>query len=206
MNVDPHAADYVDMPAGLLGRPVDRDAARREARLAELGVSMTPDGHLDALARELADAARELVGAPETPMAMVNFIDREQQYFAGLYVPEATPAAATISTSVKVGRQMPLDHGWCPHVVVRGTAFPLHDVCAYPRFVGNPVISKVGIRSYLGAPLIEPATGMTLGTICVIARQPLPWGDSGVALIKQKAAEAVSVITSRQASPEPPRP
>jgi GAF domain-containing protein len=209
-------------PAGFIGlggaagwlrptRPADTEAPRREQRLRQLGEGHAPDEQFDAIARSLAEQAAQLTGAGELPFAMVNFITGERQYFSGLFVPEATPAAAaaSISTAVKVGRTMPLDHGWCPHVIVRRTAFPLRDVCAYPRFAGNPVTTKVGIRSYLGAPMIEDHTGIALGTICVVAREPLGWGHAGVELIKARAAEVLDLINRRHpntAAETPPGP
>jgi GAF domain-containing protein len=59
--------------------------------------------------------------------------------------------------------------------VVRRKALVLDDVCDYPRFAGNPVVDKIGIRSYLGAPLLDDRTGTALGTVCVVATEPRPW-------------------------------
>ena len=52
------------------------------------------------------------------------------------------------------GREMSLDTGWCPHVVARQRPLVLDDVCAWTRFAANPAVGALGIRSYLGAPLI----------------------------------------------------
>ncbi len=72
---------------------------------------------------------------------MVNFIDEDHQYFAGLATPgpdAASQAIAGASEAPEVGREMDRDHGYCPHVVVRRKALVLEDVCDYPRFAGNP--------------------------------------------------------------------
>jgi GAF domain-containing protein len=89
-------------------------------------------------------------------------------------------------------------HGWCPHVVVRRLALVLDDVCAYPRFAGNPVIDEIGIRAYLGAPLID-RTNTTLGTICVVDTQQRQWGRDGLKIIKEMAATLVERINEREA-------
>ena len=47
-------------------------------------------------------------------------------------------------------------------MVVRRKALVLEDVSDYPRFAGNPVVDEFGIRSYLGAPLVD-STGMDAG-------------------------------------------
>ena len=97
-----------------------------------------------------------------------------------------------------LGRELARDHGFCPHVVVRRKALVLEDVSDYPRFAGNPVVDEFGIRSYLGAPLID-STGMTLGTLCVADVQPRPWGKPGLEAIKSSAAELVARLERREA-------
>jgi GAF domain-containing protein len=180
--------------AGHLLTPVDREAPARVLRLRELGFGDTPDPEFDEFARDLAHTTA-------APFAMVNFIDEHRQFFAGLYVDPATRTVSTVGAetlpAVEVGREMARDHGWCPHVVVRRLPLVLDDVCDYPRFAGNPVVDKVGIRSYLGAPLID-RTGTTLGTICVVDREPRPWGRPGLELIKSRAAAMVEIIHNRE--------
>lgn len=184
-------------PAGrLLLTPEDKEAPQRVRRLRGLGLGEHPDPALDAFADRLA----ELTGAP---YAMVNFIDENRQFFAGLHTPDGNvsvtrPLPAAPDGTVKVvGRYMTRDYGFCPHVVVRRRALVLEDVCDYPRFAGNPVVDEIGVRSYLGAPLIDQ-TGIALGTICVVDLEPRPWGKAGLETIKSMAAELVEQIERRQ--------
>lgn len=53
----------------------------------------------------------------------------------------------------------------------------LDEVMDYHLFAGNPVVDEIGVRAYLGAPLIDH-TG-TLGTICVVDTKPHNWGRTG---------------------------
>jgi GAF domain-containing protein len=161
-------------------------------RLRELGLGDSPDPEFDEFARKLA----EITGAP---YAMVNFISEDRQYFAGLHTPSAgqTGSDPQAPAAGEPGRVMARDHGYCPHVVVRRKALVLDDVCDYPRFAGNPVVDEIGIRSYLGAPLID-RTGTTLGTICVVDTEPRPWGRPGLETIKALAAELVERINQRE--------
>jgi GAF domain-containing protein len=161
--------------------PVDNDAPLRVRRLRELGIEERPDPEFDEFAKRLAQMTN-------APYAMVNFISEERQYFAGLY---------TVPGGGDPGRVMAKTHGWCPHVVVRRLALVLDDVCAYPRFAGNPVIDEVGVRAYLGAPLIDH-TNTTLGTICVVDTQQHDWGREGLHTIKSMATELVDRIHQRQ--------
>lgn len=204
MIFEPPAAAHLteDAPPGHLLTPVDQEAPRRVVRLRELGIGGRPDPVFDGFAWTLAESARALTGAADCPVAMVNFIDQERQYFAGLYVAapahtDSTVAAGPTAVGAQIGREMGRDYGFCPHVVVRRRPLVLEDVCDYPRFAGNPVVDQVGIRSYLGAPLID-RTGVTLGTICVVDREPRPWGHAGLDLIKARATEMIEIIHNRE--------
>ncbi|MGX4688517.1 GAF domain-containing protein [Streptomyces sp. JNUCC 63] len=178
-------------PAGrLLLTPEDRDAPARTRRLRGLGLGERAEPALDAFADRLAELTR-------APYAMVNFLDEHGQFFAGLHRPERD--VLTVDTAAEgdgegtrreVGRHLARDHGFCPHVVARRKALVLEDVCDYPRFAGNPVVDEFGIRSYLGAPLID-STQMVLGTVCVVDVEPRPWGREGLRTIKAAAAELV---------------
>lgn len=179
-------------PAGrLLLTPEDKEAPARAARLHGLGLGERPEPALDAFADRLA----ELTGAP---YAMVNFIDESRQFFAGLHAPDVRPVVRSDETKPELGRHLERDHGFCPHVVVRRKALVLEDVCDYPRFAGNPVVDEFGIRSYLGAPLID-STGMVLGTVCVVDVEPRPWGRPGLETIKSAAAELVARLEQMEA-------
>lgn len=178
-------------PAGHLFTPVDEEAPRRVTRLRELGLGERPEPEFDDFARNLATDSK-------APLAMVNFIDEDRQYFAGLYAPSLVQVSpGTPVPADDPARVMRRDQGWCPHVVVRRLPLVLDDVCDYPRFAGNPVVDEVGIRSYIGAPLID-RTGTALGTICIVDREPRPWGRPGLDFIKARAAELMELIHRRE--------
>jgi GAF domain-containing protein len=172
--------------------PTDNEVHNRMRRLRELGVGDQPDPEFDEFARKLGEITR-------APYAMVNFISEDRQYFAGLHTAAAAPGAAApgVAAAAQPGRVMDRDHGYCPHVVVRRKALVLDDVCDYPRFAGNPVVDEIGIRSYLGAPLID-RTGTALGTICVVDIEPRMWGRAGLETIKSLSAELIAQIHARE--------
>ncbi len=177
--------EYVDR---LSMTPEDRNVGRRNERLRELGVGDKPDPEFD-------DLASELAAETGAPYAMINFIGEDKQYFAGLHAGSPASDAAS-GPAEEVGREMDRDHGYCPHVVVRGKALVLDDVCDYPRFAGNPVVDEIGIRSYLGAPIVDD-DGVVIGTVCVVDVEPKPWGRPGLDLIKKKAAVVMDRIQQR---------
>ena len=121
-------------PTGhLLLTPIDKDAPARVQRLHELGLGERPEPAFDEFAHRLAD----VTGAP---FSMVNFIDENRQFFAGLHTPEGTHSGSDLGAAAAgaggVGRVMARDHGDCPHGVGRRKALGLGDGCAYPRFAG----------------------------------------------------------------------
>ncbi|MET9832777.1 GAF domain-containing protein [Streptomyces sp. NPDC006385] len=177
--------------ARLLLTPEDKEAPARARRLLQLGVAEQPDPALDAFADRLA----ELTAAP---YAMVNFVGENRQFFAGLHVRRAVSLERADDAKPALGRHLERDHGFCPHVVVRHKALVLEDVCDYPRFAGNPIVDEYGIRSYLGAPLID-SKGMALGTVCVVDVEPRPWGRVGLDTIKASAAELTMRLERRAA-------
>jgi hypothetical protein len=184
-----------DSPGQRLNGPPETDAAARVARQRELGLSNVPDARFDDFARKLV----ELTGAPA---AMVNLVGDERQYFAGLHVNTDT-APGEPAFLGDPGREMDLEHGFCPHVVARKKALVLDDIFAYPRFAGNPVVDEIGVRSYLGAPLIDD-DGTVIGTVCAVDPAPRgsdthgEWGKRGLEAIKAVASEVVAEIHARQ--------
>jgi GAF domain-containing protein len=186
-------------PAGrLLLTPEDKDAPTRVRRLRRLGLGERAEPAFDAFADRLAKVAA-------VPYSMVNFIDEKRQFFAGLHTPDGAGSGARLITATTAdggtrgfGRHLTRDYGFCPHVVVRRKALVLEDVCDYPRFAGNPVVDEIGIRSYLGAPLID-RTGIALGTVCVVDVEPRPWGRAGLETIKSMASELVAQLERREA-------
>ncbi|MFH8617714.1 GAF domain-containing protein [Streptomyces sp. NPDC017979] len=186
-----------DPTNNLLLTPVDREALERGKRLRTLGFWDRADPVFDDFAKRLADAF-------EAPYSLVNFIDENRQFFAGLHTPTGAHSGrdlgATAAAAASAGaadRIMGRDRGYCPHVVVRRKALVLEDVCDYPRFAGNPVVDEIGVRSYLGAPLID-RTGTALGTICVCDTEPRAWGRAGLESIKAMAGELIEEIHRRE--------
>ncbi|MEV1019663.1 GAF domain-containing protein [Streptomyces sp. NPDC050264] len=173
-----------DATGRLLLTPVDREGPDRARRLRRLDVGLRPEPAFDLFADRLAD----VTGAP---YAMVNFIDGTRQFFAGLHTPDGDRRGDGTA------RYRARDHGYCPHVVMRRKALVLEDVRDYPRFAGNPVVDESGIRSYLGAPLLDDCTGLALGTVCVVDTAPRPWGRAGLATIKTLAGELMEVVRRR---------
>jgi hypothetical protein len=89
-----------------------------------------------------------------------------------------------------------MDYGFCPHVVAQGSQLALDDVFDYPRFKGNPIVNEMGLRAYLGTPLIDH-TGMVLGTVCVGDMRPRQWGPQHLEAMQNLAQTLLSEFQLR---------
>ncbi|MFI6444048.1 GAF domain-containing protein [Kitasatospora sp. NPDC050543] len=172
--------------------------SERTRRLRSLGLNdPSPDEAFDRFAHLAASITR-------APIAMVNFINDERQMFRGLYIPpNSGQAPAEEDSWADRGiafdlptRQMPLSHGFCPHVVAQRSPLALDDILAYPRFAGNPVVDELGVRAYLGAPLVDD-TNTVIGTVCVLDREPRQWGRERLRDIQHLAEALLSEIRLR---------
>ncbi|MFI9327024.1 GAF domain-containing protein [Kitasatospora sp. NPDC052868] len=173
--------------------------SERTRRLRSLGLNEpTADEAFDRFAHLAASITR-------APIAMVNFINDERQMFRGLYIPPTSSDSAADGSSSWADRgiafdlptrEMPLSHGFCPHVVAQRSPLALDDILAYPRFAGNPVVDELGVRSYLGAPLVDD-TSTVIGTVCVLDREPRQWGRERLRDIQHLAEALLSEIRLR---------
>ena len=94
----------------------------------------------------------------DVPMAMVNFIDRENQWCLS-------------------SRGLDLDRtdrevSFCVHAIDQSGVMVVEDARADDRFVDNPLVTGAPhIRFYAGAPLTAP-NGYRLGTLCLLDDEP----------------------------------
>jgi two-component sensor histidine kinase len=93
-----------------------------------------------------------------TPIAVINFIDAERQWFkaeTGLGVRE-TPLATSI----------------CSHVILEEGFVEIPDTLHDRRMADNPLCcGEPGLRFYAGA-LLKTAEGLPIGTLCVLDYEP----------------------------------
>jgi len=173
--------------------PADDGGAERAERLREIGLASVPDERFDAFARQIVERTGLQAG-------MVNLVGGTRMYFAGSAArTNLAPGEATFQADP--GREMALDHGFCPHVVARRLALVLDDVYAYPRFSGNRVVDGLGVRAYAGVPLIDE-DGTVLGTVCAVdpssRSEDAGWANRSLEAIKEVREEVLAEFRLRR--------
>jgi hypothetical protein len=128
----------------------------RLAALHRLNILDTP------VEQEFEDIVRVVAGVLEAPIAAINFIDQQRQWFK---------AEIGLGT-----REMPLDNSICKLAILEPGGMVVPDTTDDPRFDCNPLVTgEPGLRFYAGE-LLTSSDGLPLGTLCVLAVKPRQQG------------------------------
>lgn len=128
------------------------DDEQRLAALHAYGIlDSPPEASFDALTRIAAHIC-------QAPIAVINFIDRDRQWF---------------KSEIGLGvRETPLDISICAHAILQPGLFVVPDTTQDARFADNPLVTgRPNLRFYAGA-LLESESGHPLGTLCVLDFKP----------------------------------
>lgn len=96
----------------------------------------------------------------EAPVALITFVDAEEQAFRYRFGVEETGTPVAIS--------------FCAHAIAAADdVMVVEDAAADPRFAANPLVTGPHhVRFYAGAPIA--VAGQRIGTLCVLDRVPRP--------------------------------
>ena len=107
---------------------------------------------------EFEEIARLAADICDVPVAVINFIDEDRQWFKA-------------ETGLGV-RSTPLDTSLCSHVILEHEFVEIPDTLADSRMCDNPLcLGDEGFRFYAGA-LLATDDGLPLGTLCTLDRKP----------------------------------
>jgi two-component system, sensor histidine kinase len=139
---------------------------------------------LDTLPEQVyEDLTRLAAQVCAAPIALVSLIDAERQWFKsrlGLDLPESDRAIS-----------------FCAHSVSTGEMLVVRDAQQDDRFFDNPfVLLDPHIRFYAGAPLLTE-DGHTLGTLCVIDREPRELSESQSEMLQTLSRMVMSQLDLR---------
>lgn len=123
----------------------------------------------------------------DAPISLVSLIDEDRQFFKSQQgVPE--PVAS--------GRETPLSHSFCKHVVATNEPLVANDTRTHEMVCDNPSIKDFGIEAYLGIPLTSP-DGYAVGSFCVMDQQPRVWSARDIEILSDLADIVMKEIALR---------
>lgn len=157
----------------------DEDA--RLAVLDSFGILDTPPE------RSFDDVVRMVSQLLDAPIAAVNLIARDRQWF---------------KSEIGFGRrELPLENSICRHAMLQQEQMIVPDTLEDARFNCNPLFTaEDGLRFYAGA-VLRTRDGVPLGTLCVLDKKPRPEGltEQQQFMLKTMAHQVMSQIELRQA-------
>jgi GAF domain-containing protein len=130
---------------------------------------------------QLAAQAAEILA---TPIALVSFVDADRQW-----------------SKSRVGldpQETDRDRSFCAHALDLAEPLVVPDATRDQRFADSPLVAgDEAVRSYAGAQ-IRSARGNSLGTVCVLDRQPRRFNDTQLAALRLLGEEAAALLELRK--------
>jgi len=122
----------------------------------------------------------------QTPIALVSLVDEKRQWFKshrGLDV-----------------SQTPREFAFCAFAILNPQeVMVVNNAHDDPRFIAHPLVDgDPHLNFYAGAPLVTP-DGHTLGTLCVIDREPREISEEQTSTLQALANQVVSQLELRKA-------
>jgi EAL domain-containing protein (putative c-di-GMP-specific phosphodiesterase class I)/GGDEF domain-containing protein len=111
--------------------------------------------------------------------ALVTLVDTQREWFK--------------SRLGIVARQVPREGSFGHTAIQHRGVTVVEDARADARFSANPLVTQEGIRFYAGAPL-RTESGMVLGTLCIMDREPHAFGEEQSRQLADLAALVVAQV------------
>jgi two-component system, OmpR family, aerobic respiration control sensor histidine kinase ArcB len=138
-------------------------------------------GLLDEMAQAAFDRLTRLAARVlRTPIALVNLIEDDRQYFSG-------------DAGMGDVRELPIHIGVCSNVHAAQRPLAIQDARTDPRFADNEIVTNYGLVAYLGVP-VTLGDGRAVGTFCVVDGQPRRWQEDDVQIMLDLAESVVSEL------------
>ncbi|WP_375410120.1 PAS domain S-box protein [uncultured Methylobacterium sp.] len=153
----------------------DRLAHLHELRILDTGAEDAYD-----------DIVRIASLVTEAPIALVSLVDESRQWFKARIGLDQT--------------ETPRQDSICAHTIETDAILVIPDLRADPRTSGNPfVIGPDALRFYAGA-VIRTASGMPMGSLCILDRSPRPSGltDTQADILCALARQVAALIETRR--------
>ena len=153
---------------------------QRLAAVARTGLLDTPrEPSLDALTRTAAD----LLGVPAT---FISLVDRDRDFYKSHF---------GFSEPLSSVRQLE-GRTFCHYAISSDQPLVIDDTTRDPVYRSVPTVTTLGVRSYLGVPLVMD-DGEIIGSFCAIDFEPRKWSDKDVATMIELANTTLREIRLR---------
>ena len=153
--------------------------------VALTGLSNQADETMDRLAGLVARILGSRVG-------LVSLVDDLRQFF---------PGQVGLTSPWSEVRETPLSQSLCRMVVDTGVVVQIDDVETDPRTLLHQAQTVLGVRSYLGTPLVD-VDGRVLGSLCAIETTVRAWTADECQILADLAFGAASALRARIAVTE----
>ncbi|GAA0253135.1 hypothetical protein [Cryptosporangium japonicum] len=157
------------------------------ARLAEVG---RYDHRDPALTAALDDIAARTVAWTGRPISLITLLDGGTQYCVGLH---GLPPVVRVGDRVVDRFSVPVRWSFCAPMVRSGHSRVVGDLRAEPMLAANPFVTVLGLRGYVGVPLIIES-GRVVGSHCLLAPEPITVGIADILALETGAADALAVL------------
>jgi GAF domain-containing protein len=163
-------------------RTQDAFGLRRRERIADVSrLGLDRERERDYL-REIVDTVAERL---DTPYTLIDVLLDDAQVFLS--------ARGQMPQWLQEAGGTPLEWSFCRPLVRERRPLTVPDLTSDPLFWENPLVTIGGVRAYAGAPMISHR-GEVLGGLCALDARPRFFGESELAFLERKAAEAVELL------------
>ena len=157
-----------------------------EERLREIVELDLLAPEVDAILRDLAEAAASRLGLP---VSLISVVLDEALHVAAFHGPPGLWLDET--------RGHPVEWSFCATSVRTRDAFLVENAAVHPEHRDNPLVTQDGVRCYAGVPLIS-SRNFVLGNLCVVGLEERTFSPDDVAVLRTLAEEAVRRIERRR--------
>lgn len=163
---------------GFKPAPIPDNEVERLREVSMLGLT-----EVDRNDPNLNDIIRIACAVTDTPIALINILDRPNQHtLRSCGLPETNPT------------QGPIEGLLCQFVLAHGDVLILEDLRKDERTKNHPFVDPpTSMRFYAGAPLIS-ASGYIMGTLCVMGPEPKALDPRAIDALRRLADQAIRVL------------
>ncbi|HEY8835874.1 MAG TPA: GAF domain-containing sensor histidine kinase [Chthoniobacterales bacterium] len=155
------------------------DRQRLEAVLQTGLLDTPPEESFDRLTR----LAAKLIGVPST---FISLVDQARDFYK---------SCVGFGEPLNTTRQLE-GRTFCHHAIVSSAPLVINDTMADPVFREIPTVQSLGVRAYVGIPLITD-DGHAIGSFCAIDFAPRAWSALEIEILTELAASAMREIKLR---------